>query len=87
MALTRIRGASERLYRVAHRVADLDHLPVGGQPHVEFGTLLPYSQFGNKIEYEAGMGVFLEKWILFPRFLYRSNLLGLFHDLYQSLFP
>jgi hypothetical protein len=46
----------------------------GGQPHVEFGTLLPYSQFGNKIEYEAGIGIFLEEWIIFPRFLYRENL-------------
>jgi beta-galactosidase len=46
----------------------------GGEPHKEFGTLLPYSQFGNKIEYEAGVGIFLEEWIIFPRVLYRENL-------------
>jgi hypothetical protein len=46
----------------------------GGQPHVEFGTLLPYSQFGNKMEFEAGLGIFLQEWIIYPRVLVRKNL-------------
>ncbi len=40
----------------------------------EFGTLLPYSGYGNKIEYEGGVGFFLGDYIIYPRVLYRENL-------------
>jgi hypothetical protein len=46
----------------------------GGEPLREFDTLLPYSQYGNKIELEAGVGVFQGYHIIYPRVFYRDNL-------------
>ncbi len=45
----------------------------GGAPLREFGTRLPYSEYGNKREYEAGMMITHGDWLFFPRFLYREN--------------
>ncbi|NGP54434.1 hypothetical protein [Thioalkalivibrio sp. XN8] len=46
----------------------------GGDTLREFGTRLPYSAFGNKEEYEAGLMMTFGDYTLFPRFLYRTNL-------------
>jgi beta-galactosidase len=46
----------------------------GGDGLREFGTRLPYSNLGNKNEYEAGMMINFGDYMLFPRFLYRTNL-------------
>ncbi len=46
----------------------------GGAPLREFGTRLPYSEFGNKEEYEAGVMMNFGNWMVFPRALYRDNL-------------
>lgn len=46
----------------------------GGAPLREFGTRLPYSEFGNKEEYEAGVMMHFGNWMVFPRALYRDNL-------------
>ena len=45
----------------------------GGAQLTEFGTRLPYSEYGNKREYEAGMMINYGDWLFFPRFLYRDN--------------
>ncbi|MCC5793291.1 MAG: hypothetical protein JJT85_00970 [Chromatiales bacterium] len=46
----------------------------GGDPLREFGTRLPYSSLGNKREYEAGVMLNFGNFMLFPRILYRDNL-------------
>jgi beta-galactosidase len=46
----------------------------GGDGLREFGTRLPYSSLGNKNEYEAGVMVNFGNYTLFPRILYRENL-------------
>lgn len=50
----------------------------GGQHHKLYGVTdpshLPYSGDGNKREYEAGMRLFFGDFMLFPRVLYRDNL-------------
>ena len=46
----------------------------GGAPLREFGTRLPYSEFGNKHEYEAGVMMNYGDWMFFPRALYRDNI-------------
>ena len=50
----------------------------GGNPHRTFGVFdpsgLPYSGNGNKQEYEAGMILRFGDWMLYPRALYRDNL-------------
>jgi hypothetical protein len=46
----------------------------GGAPLREFGTRLPYSEYGNKEEYEAGVMMNFGDFMVFPRFLYRDNI-------------
>ena len=50
----------------------------GGDPLKTFGTTdpsrLPYSGLGNKQEYEAGMMMNFGNLMVFPRFMYRDNL-------------
>jgi len=50
----------------------------GGQHHKIYGVTdpsrLPYSGDGNKREYEAGMRMFFGDFMLFPRIMYRDNL-------------
>ncbi len=49
----------------------------GGNPLREFDTLLPYSQYGNKIEADGGVRIAIgEQYTLFPRILWRNNLKG-----------
>ena len=64
-----------RTYLSAHHaglVAD------GGQHHKVYGVSdpsnLPYSGLGNKQEYEAGTQMFFGNWMIFPRLMYRDNL-------------
>ncbi len=45
-----------------------------GNALIEFGSQLPYSSQGNKIEYEAGAMINKGDWMIFPRVLYRDNL-------------
>jgi len=35
---------------------------------------LPYSALGNRIEYQFGSQIFLGNWMIFPRLMYRDNL-------------
>ena len=50
----------------------------GGEPLREFGvkdpSALPYSEYGNKLEYEGGIQIPMGNWLLYPRVLYRENL-------------
>lgn len=46
----------------------------GGEQLREFGTQLPYSAFGNKNEYEAGVMMNFGNFMVFPRILYREQL-------------
>jgi len=50
----------------------------GGQHHKVYGVTdpsqLPYSGLGNKREYEAGMQMFFGNLMVFPRVMYRDNL-------------
>ncbi|MGB5397841.1 MAG: hypothetical protein WBN96_11885, partial [Gammaproteobacteria bacterium] len=46
----------------------------GGDPLREFGTELPYSALGNKKEAEVGILINLDPFTIFPRLLYRENL-------------
>jgi hypothetical protein len=46
----------------------------GGDQLVEFGTRLPYSDLGNKREYEGGVMMTFGNWMVFPRYLWRENL-------------
>ena len=46
----------------------------GGNALKEFGTRLPYSALGNKQEYEAGIMMNFGDYMIFPRVLYRDNL-------------
>ena len=50
----------------------------GGHVHRTFGVFdpsrLPYSGLGNKQEYEAGMILRFGDWMLYPRAMYRDNL-------------
>ena len=50
----------------------------GGDPIKEFdteNTFLPYSKYGNKIEYEGGILFNFDPITIFPRVLYRENLI------------
>ena len=47
-----------------------------GDPISDFGTQLPYSSGGNKREYEVGARFTSGDYTLFPRLLYRENLIG-----------
>ncbi len=51
----------------------------GGNPIPTFGvtdpTRLPYSALGNKNEYEAGMRIYKGNWLIYPRYMYRTNLI------------
>ncbi|MEL7536458.1 MAG: hypothetical protein AAFX44_10515 [Pseudomonadota bacterium] len=46
--------------------------------HTTYGLIdptgLPYSSLGNRMEYEAGAQIFRGNWMIFPRVLYRDNL-------------
>lgn len=46
----------------------------GGEPLTEFGTELPYSEFGNKKEVDTGILINLDPFTIYPRLLYRENL-------------
>ena len=49
----------------------------GGEALVEFGTRLPYSEYGNKRELEGGLQMVFGNGghhMVYPRFLYRDNL-------------
>ncbi|MDH3510525.1 MAG: hypothetical protein OER85_06660 [Gammaproteobacteria bacterium] len=47
----------------------------GGAPLKEFGTRLNYGDgLGNRREYEGGVMMNFGNWMLFPRYLYRENL-------------
>ena len=50
----------------------------GGDHHKVYGVTdpsrLPYSGLGNKREYEAGMQMFFGNFMVFPRVMYRDNL-------------
>ena len=50
----------------------------GGAHHKVFGvtdpSVLPYSGLGNKNEWEAGIMMRFGNWMLFPRLMYRDNL-------------
>jgi len=46
----------------------------GGNALIELGSLLPYSNLGNKREYEAGVMMNFGNLMVFPRVLYRDNL-------------
>ncbi len=47
----------------------------GGAALKEFGTELPYSDYGNKIEYEGGVLLNFNELTIYPRMLSRKNLL------------
>jgi hypothetical protein len=46
----------------------------GGDPLREFGTELPYSALGNKKEIEGGIQFRTGNYMIYPRFLYRENI-------------
>jgi len=46
----------------------------GGAPLREFGTRLPYAEYGNKQEIEGGVMMNFGDWMVFPRVLYRDNI-------------
>jgi beta-galactosidase len=46
----------------------------GGDPLREFNTELPYSALGNKQEVEAGIRFYANPYMIYPRLLYRENL-------------
>jgi len=47
----------------------------GGNPLKEFDTMLPYSQYGNKIEADGGVRIAMgQNYTLYPRVLWRDNL-------------
>ena len=45
-----------------------------GNPLTEFGTELPYSSLGNKKEVDTGILINLDPFTIYPRLLYRENL-------------
>lgn len=47
----------------------------GGEPLREFGTELPYSEFGNKKVVEAGVMFTNGPYTIFPRLMYRDNII------------
>lgn len=47
----------------------------GGAPRVEYGTGLPYTGKGNKVEFEAGVRLTYGDYTVFPRALWRDNLI------------
>jgi beta-galactosidase len=56
----------------------------GGSVLREFGTRLPYGDgLGNKREYEGGIMMNFGDWMIFPRYLYRENLV----DANQTVLP
>ena len=63
--------ASSRAY-VAINYAGL--VADAGDPLIEFGTELPYSALGNKQEIEGGIQFNLGNYMIYPRFLYRENI-------------
>ncbi len=48
----------------------------GGDPLEEFGTQLPYSSLGNKKQVEGGIMVTTGDLMIFPRVLYRENIVN-----------
>lgn len=48
----------------------------GGQSFPEWGTMLPYSEWGNKKEVEAGVRITNGYHTVFPRVLYRENIIN-----------
>lgn len=46
----------------------------GGATLTEWGTQLPYSEYGNKWEVEGGVRFTTGSYTIYPRFLYRENL-------------
>jgi hypothetical protein len=47
----------------------------GGNPLKDYDTMLPYSQYGNKIEVDGGVRIALgQEYSLYPRVLWRDNL-------------
>ena len=63
----------------------------GGNPVPTFGirdpSRLPYSGLGNKNEYEAGMRIYKGNWLIYPRFMYRKNLIDANPFLEPSIGP
>ena len=47
----------------------------GGEPLKEDGTQLPYSEYGNKIELDAGVKIINGNYTIYPRIFYRDSLL------------
>ncbi len=47
----------------------------GGAPLIEFGTELPYAERGNKKEFDAGVMITHGNYMIFPRVLYRDNII------------
>jgi hypothetical protein len=62
---------SQRAY-VAMNYAGL--VADGGDPLREFNTELPYSALGNKKEIEAGIRLYSNPYMIYPRLLYRENI-------------
>ena len=62
---------SQRAY-VAMNYAGL--VADGGDPLREFDTELPYSALGNKKEVEAGIRIYSNPYMIYPRILYRENI-------------
>ena len=48
----------------------------GGDTLTEFGTALPYSGLGNKREIEGGIQINFKNYMLYPRILHRTNIVG-----------
>ncbi|MFK7885284.1 MAG: hypothetical protein AB8G16_00335 [Gammaproteobacteria bacterium] len=57
----------------------------GGDVLREFGTRLPYSNLGNTEEYEMGMMMNFGNLMIFPRLLYRQNLVDANPNLPSSI--
>ncbi len=65
-------GPDDRRAYVAMNYAGL--VADGGDPLAEFDSELPYSALGNKQEVEAGIMLYSNPYMLYPRILYRENL-------------
>ncbi len=59
----------------------------GGNGLIELGSSLPYSSGGNKEEYEAGMMMNFGNLMIFPRLLYRDNLVDANPNIAPSISP
>jgi hypothetical protein len=69
VTINAVRGLLYGAVNYAGLVAD------GGSPFREFDTQLPYSSLGNKIVYEGGYMLNLGNVMIYPRGLYRENLI------------